>query len=160
MIVVYFRVQPFCQNLHRRFMYIQINDEPHGISRLTADPSWFGLWARFIIDSGCLYRDCFMYLQPRISFQPRVVLNREQGIFGMWGDKKIVTTWWIIICFHRYLCPVCSRRWWMFLQINHKSFLIYLKIIWNCWRKFQPRLTVLRNTESVPIRRISCQPRR
>ena len=43
------------------------------------------------IDSGCLYRDCFMYLQPRISFQPRVVLNREQGIFGVWGDMKIVT---------------------------------------------------------------------
>ena len=48
--------------------------------------------ARIIhLDSGCLYRDCFMYFQPRISFQPRVVLNRESGIFGMWGDMKIVT---------------------------------------------------------------------
>ena len=46
---------------------------------------------KFYIDSGCLYRDCFMYFQPRISFQPRVVLNREQGIFGVWGDMKIVT---------------------------------------------------------------------
>ena len=45
-----------------------------------------------VVDSGCLYRDCFMYLQPRISFQPRVVLNRESGIFGVWGDMKIVTT--------------------------------------------------------------------
>ena len=41
-----------------------------------------------LTDTGDVYWDCFMYLQPRISFQPRVVLNREQGIFGVWGDKK------------------------------------------------------------------------
>ena len=41
-----------------------------------------------LTDTGHVYWDCFMYFQPRISFQPRVVLNREQGIFGVWGDKK------------------------------------------------------------------------
>ena len=41
-----------------------------------------------LTDTGDVYWDCFMYFQPRISFQPRVVLNREQGIFGVWGDKK------------------------------------------------------------------------
>ena len=94
------------------------------------------------LDSGCLYRDCFMYFQPRISFQPRVVLNREQGIFGVWGDMKIVTAWWNVFCFHRYLCPVCCRPWWIFLHTNCRSGLKYLEIIWNCLTKFQPRLTV------------------
>ena len=102
---------------------------------------WVFFTCKMYLDSGCLYRDCFMYLQPRISFQPRVVLNREQGIFGMWGDMKIVTAWWIIICLHRYLCPVCSRRWWIFLQTNTESVPNYLKIFWTCLTKFQPRLT-------------------
>ena len=41
-----------------------------------------------LTDTGDVYWDCFMYFQPRISFQPTVVLNQEQGIFCVWGDKK------------------------------------------------------------------------
>ena len=94
-----------------------------------------------IIGTGDVYSDCFMYFQPRISFQPRVVLKREQGIFCVWGDmKQSPLDEMFFVCTDIYV-QCAADAGGSFLQTNTESVPNYLLLFQKCYRKFQPRLT-------------------
>ena len=85
------------------------------------------------------YNLCSHFLQVCVDHQMNV--STETDCFIVWGDMKIVTTWLIVCCLHRYYVQCTADAGGSFLQTNTEYCPNYLLLFQKCCRNFQPRLT-------------------